>query len=848
MSISRLIDKITIKNMVLLNSLLIFTIACGATMFTLVSTSYIQKKLSHLTRQSTPFQVKTIQAQATLQEATTVLNKMSAAYGTKELDEKRGQMKKVLSDLKAVSTELTALSMGDDRVEKIVDDFGKTADMVYGVTKDKHDSEATARAAGKNMTAKLTEIAKRLQGIDAKIKTIQKGASSKLDNATDTVVKAFAVVRDLYELSKVLRTVEISYEELKRVDSKGQLDVAKGKFFLASNKVLTADFLKGRTKDVEIKKLYDRAKDIQERVVSKGGLAEALEAHIKEKSPESQKKVADLDRQLVSKIYTLSSEITGYMDTQLEDISSSSKELTDSVKVSDISNNVRLLSSELITIGFSIEGDASKLMLAENDQQLKAQVNLINAKFNNVETIVKKLSEMFVKLGRKDDIIFLQKVSSFFREIRATLIGSTGLSSRIEMALKAQQKALAISQEIEAMVAAQQQKSKAGLTLATGEQEKATKEVSKVVKMSIIGSIVMGILAILVGLISGALGGRAVINSLNQVTGAANSIAHGDLSKDIRPSGPPEIRSMGESFAKMRIDLRDMISRIIDSADVVTVNSSDIKSTAEEMSSNIHEQTSQVEQAASCIEEMSQTVVDVAKNANNAAIESKRTSDAADKGKNAVDATVKDMNQIAETFKVIASTIQKLGARSDEIGKIVGVINDVAEQTNLLALNAAIEAARAGEQGRGFAVVADEVKKLAERTSDATGQIGSMIRGIQSEIGESISSMEMGQTMVAKSVNTARQSSVLLDDIVNSSACSAEMIQLIATAAEELSQVAVTISENMDNVSHHAKSSETSAGIMKETSQKLAELAEGLHQMVLWFKLDEGHSDTRSII
>jgi methyl-accepting chemotaxis protein len=233
---------------------------------------------------------------------------------------------------------------------------------------------------------------------------------------------------------------------------------------------------------------------------------------------------------------------------------------------------------------------------------------------------------------------------------------------------------------------------------------------------------------------------------------------------------------------------------------------------------------------------VSQTIMDMAKNASQAADGSRNASETAAKGKKIVDTTAADMTRIAETVQEAATTIEELGRSSAQIGEIVAVINGIADQTNLLALNAAIEAARAGEQGRGFAVVADEVRKLAERTSQATKDIGNRIAGIQQAASESVNAMKRGSDEVDKGVALAKEASAALDSIVAASSSAMDMVQRIAAATEQQSAASEEVSQNMEHISDITRRSSASTEQIKGSSAELAKLASGLQEMTAFFR------------
>ncbi|ABK99007.1 methyl-accepting chemotaxis sensory transducer [Pelobacter propionicus DSM 2379] len=319
---------------------------------------------------------------------------------------------------------------------------------------------------------------------------------------------------------------------------------------------------------------------------------------------------------------------------------------------------------------------------------------------------------------------------------------------------------------------------------------------------------------------------------------AANRIASGDLTVDVRSSSSDEVGQLMSAMKHMVENLRTMIARTVEIAGSIASASTQLQSTSEQIATGAEEVANQTNTVATASEEMSHTSTDIARNCSMAADASRQTTESANDGARVVHETITGMNIIAERVQQSSRTVEALGARSDQIGQIVGTIEDIADQTNLLALNAAIEAARAGEQGRGFAVVADEVRALAERTTKATREIGEMIKSIQNETREAVRAMGEGVREVEKGTESSRKSGQALEDILGRINEVGMQINQIATAAEEQTATTSEVSMNIQQITEVVHQSARGAEETANAASQLAQQANDLQGLVSSFRLN----------
>jgi methyl-accepting chemotaxis protein len=316
-----------------------------------------------------------------------------------------------------------------------------------------------------------------------------------------------------------------------------------------------------------------------------------------------------------------------------------------------------------------------------------------------------------------------------------------------------------------------------------------------------------------------------------------NRIASGDLTVDVRSGSRDEVGQLMDAIRHMVENLRTMIARTVEIAGSIASASTQLHATSEQIATGAEEVANQTNTVATASEEMSHTSTDIARNCSMAAEASRQTTESAHDGARVVNDTIEGMNIIAERVQQSSRTVEALGARSDQIGQIVGTIEDIADQTNLLALNAAIEAARAGEQGRGFAVVADEVRALAERTTRATREIGEMIKSIQSETRDAVRAMGEGVREVEKGSESSRKSGRALEDILNRINEVAMQVNQIATAAEEQTATTSEVSMNIQQITEVVHQSARGAEETANAASQLAQQANDLQSLVSSFRL-----------
>ena len=313
-------------------------------------------------------------------------------------------------------------------------------------------------------------------------------------------------------------------------------------------------------------------------------------------------------------------------------------------------------------------------------------------------------------------------------------------------------------------------------------------------------------------------------------TSVSSITAHDKRSAD-------EIELLLQVVGEMAFSLRNILSNVMSSAQEVGTAAAQVSSTAKQIAMGADEISGQTITVSTAGEEMSATSGDIAQNCQMAAEGAQLASQSAQNGATVVETTIAVMSQIADKVQESAKTVESLGARSEQIGAIIGTIEDIADQTNLLALNAAIEAARAGEQGRGFAVVADEVRALAERTTRATREIGEMIQAIQGETKGAVYAMEQGVCQVEAGTTEAAKSGHALRDILEQINAVTMQVNQIATAAEEQTATTSEISSNMMQITEVVRLTASGAHESATVAAQLNGNAEELQRLVRQFKL-----------
>lgn len=473
-------------------------------------------------------------------------------------------------------------------------------------------------------------------------------------------------------------------------------------------------------------------------------------------------------------------------------------------------------------------GDMRNFFAATTKEQQDKYLSIVNDESKNVDELVEKYSKT-VMVKEEEELLPVFRVNwNEYKSIRDEAVKMYLSGNKVEALKMIDGKArttLAVSRKtLRALI---------DVNAKIAEELDAATDIAARSSVNLIIVLLVGGVLLSLGL--GIFISRMIANPVNELI---NNIDNADLNNQFNSTRKDEIGGLQRSFDKFVVSIKETLLQVSEASSAVASASTEISSSTEQMAAGAQEQSSQASEVATAVEEMTKTLGETNGNIRKVADGAKEAKDSANAGGTVVEDTIKGMKKISEVVNQSAQQVKVLGASSEKIGEIVGVINDIADQTNLLALNAAIEAARAGEQGRGFAVVADEVRKLAERTSKATKEIASMIKQIQADTNQAVVSMDKGTEEVGKGITLAEQAGQMLLGIVGNAESVADMVGQIAAASEQQASASEQISKNVEAISTVSQESASGVQQIAKTAEDLNRLTENLQQLLEKFNLN----------
>lgn len=807
------------------------TVIAGIGLFSITK---VKSSIEILTGKSTPLHLKMLELQQTVEKVAADFMRLEMTTEPAEVARLSETITTRIKRMETLNQEMLqggASSSGVDT--QILREIEKTVVQVAS-------QRLKDMALFKNEIASVnSELQRAETSVTAMRKSIGKmgsNALSAINTSQAANLQVNSSIKKLLTLQSRLKDINIILSDLELV--KNKFKIAPLKERLKNTMELTRNIELENGDHPAIKEVKAVATEILNKIGADDGGLVALRLEILSTPEKAEtEQYAAKSREIMKPLEDNSRKIFNVIDTLELRIVKDRNSVVSSLGFQNAANSVMEAGSGISVDVKELNAGVRQIMLSASDAEVAGIAASLARTRRRIEANVGMVQKLLLQSGQKELARNIAEVSGTIRRAGSSIHKIEATKLNVIRSNLSMQKALDAARGISRD---QAQRSEQQVKSIGENQQQILSGVRQAVANATALSFAMIGVSLAVALVSLVISLR-IISSITRPLGHAREvtaeIAGGDLTKRIRLDSRDEISEICHSINNIVVHFHEVISRVSHNTQQVASASAQLSCAAEQMASGAARVAGQAATVATASEEMAATSNEIARNCTRAAAGSQQANDAAVTGAGVVKGTVQDMNRVAENVRESAVGIGRLGAKSEQIGEIVDTINDIADQTNLLALNAAIEAARAGEQGRGFAVVADEVRALAERTGCATREIGEMIASIQQETKGAIKVMESGVTRVEKGTIEAAKSGNALEEILQQIGSVTMQVNQIATAAEEQTATTGEISSNIRSINEVVQDSAENARESAASALQLSRLAEEQQKLVGQFKL-----------
>ncbi|MBU5614368.1 methyl-accepting chemotaxis protein [Geomonas azotofigens] len=802
----------------------------------LFSIAKVKSSIEILTGKSTPLHLKMLELQQTVEKVSADFMRLEMTTEPAEvahLSEAITTRIKRMEELNDQIVQGGAASSGVDTA--VLRDIEKT---VVQVASQRLKDMTLFKNEIATVNSELQKAEASVAGLRKQISAMGSSALSNINSSQAANLQVNSSIKKLLTLQSRLKDINIILSDLELV--KNKFKVAPLRERLKNTVELTRNIEVDQGDNPAIKEVKGVAADILNQIgAEEGGLVALKLEMLNNPEKADAEQYANKARDILKPLEENSKKIFNTIDALELQIVKDRSKVVSSLGFQNAANSVMEAGSNISVDVKELNSGVRQIMLSSTDAEVGRLAATLSATRKRIDTNIALARKVLLESGQKElaqkisDVSeTVRRASSSIQKIETTKLGVIRSNGAMQRALES---ARGISRE-------QAQRSEEQVKSIGENQQQILTGVRNAVDNATLLSYVMIAVSIAVVVISLVISLRIIASITKPLSHAklvTAEIADGNLTRRIKIGSRDEIGDICNSINNIVVHFHEVISRVSHNTTQVASTSTELSCAAEQMAAGAARVAEQAATVATASEEMAATSNDIAVSCTQAAAGSKQANDAAVAGADVVKGTVRGMNQIAEQVRASAVTIGDLGQKSEQIGAIVNTINDIADQTNLLALNAAIEAARAGEQGRGFAVVADEVRALAQRTASATREIGEMIKAVQQQTKGAIGVMQSGVTRVEAGTVEAAKSGAALEEILQQIGSVTLQVNQIATAAEEQTATTVEISNNIQSINEVVQDTAKNAQESASSALLLSRLAEEQKKLVGQFKLSE---------